>query len=67
MPQQIPNSAPTNICKLNDLERWFNGPQFLVSSADDSKSDVRKKMKLMKATFQNEARLKNRTLKIELV
>ena len=53
----IPNSTPTQICKINDLERLFNDSQFLISNADDSESGVGKKMKLVEAAVQNAARL----------
>lgn len=58
MPLLIPNSTPTQTCKINDLERLFNGSQFLISNADDNEFGVRKKMKLVEAAVQNAARLK---------
>ena len=52
-----PADIPTRICKLNDFERWFEGPQFLYSDVDVSKFDVDEKMKLVEAVVQNEAKV----------
>ena len=35
-----PADIPNRVCKINDFERWFNGPQFLYTDIDVSKSDV---------------------------
>ena len=31
-----PADIPTRVCKINDFERWFNGPQFLYTDIDVS-------------------------------
>ena len=46
---------PSQISKINDFERCFDGPQFLYSSIDVSKFDVGEKLKLVGAVVQNEA------------
>ena len=46
---------PTQISKINDFERCFDGPQFLYSSIDVSKFGVGEKLKLVGVVVQNEA------------
>ena len=31
-----PADIPTRVCKINDFERWFDGPQFLYTAVDVS-------------------------------
>ena len=42
-----PADIPTRVCKINDFERWFDGPQFLHTDIDVSKFDVGEKLKLV--------------------
>ena len=51
-----PADIPTRVCKINDFERWFNGHQFLYTDIHVSKSDAAKRLKLIEAVVQNEAK-----------
>ena len=58
-----PADIPTRACKINDFERWFNGPQFLYTDIDVSKFDVGDRLKLVEAVVQNEAKGEKREFK----
>ena len=47
---------PTGICKINDFERWFDGPQFFYTDIDVSKFDAGERLKLVEAVVQNKAK-----------
>ena len=51
-----PTDIPTRVCKVKDIERWFNVPPFLHTNIDISKFDVGERLKLVKAVVQNEAK-----------
>ena len=51
-----PAGVPTRICKINDFERWFDGPQFLHTDIDVSKFDAKERLKLVEAVVQNDAK-----------
>ena len=51
-----PADILTRVCKINDFERWFNGPQFLYTDIDVSKFDVGDRLKLVEAVVQKEAK-----------
>ena len=51
-----PADIPNRVFKINDFKRWFDDPQFLYTDIDVSKFDVGKRLKLVEAVVQNEAK-----------
>ena len=58
-----PADVPTRVCKINDFERWFDGPQFLYTDIDVSKFDAKERLKLVEAVVQNDAKGGKKILK----
>ena len=44
-----PADIPTRVCRIDDFERWFDGPQFLYADIEISKFDVGERLKLVEA------------------
>ena len=51
-----PADIPTQVCRIDDFERWFDGPQFLYTDIEISKFDVGERLKLVEAVVKNEAK-----------
>ena len=51
-----PADIPTRVCRIDDFERWFDGPQFLYADIEISKFDVGARLKLVEAVVKNEAK-----------
>ena len=51
---------PTRVCKINDFNRWFDGPQFLYTVTDVSKFGVWGRLKLVEAAVRNEAKVRKK-------
>ena len=44
-----PADIPTRVYRIDDFERWFDGPQFLYMDIEISKFDVGERLKLVEA------------------
>ena len=51
-----PADIPTRDFKVNDFDRWFDGPQCLYTDIDVSKFDVGERLKLVEVVVQNESK-----------
>ena len=51
------------VCKINNFERWFDGPQFLYTDIDPSRFDAGERMELVEAVVQNEAKGRKKDFK----